>query len=89
MLMLVQERDAASEEVAKAKKENQRKDTMIEALTQELAQAKEMQTRSAKELQQVSEQRDRLVEKVERLHAEKHQVEARYVCTCAHAIVHT
>lgn len=68
--------------MTKLKKESKVKVTRIETLTQELAQARKEQKETSEELHRVSEQRDRLVEKVERLHAEKHQVEARLVVCC-------
>ena len=67
------------------RKDSKTKDARIEALKLELALTREQQIATSEELQQVVGQRDRLIEKVERLHAEKHQVEARYLiytCMC-------
>ena len=76
-LSISQEKDAAVEEVAKLKRENKLKSARIESLTKELSKEKEGRAKDAVELQQVTEHRDRLLEKVECLHADKHSLEAR------------
>lgn len=68
-----------SEELAKLRKENKAKSARIENLTKELGKVREEKGGLAKELEQVTEHRDRLLDKVERLHADKHTLEARYV----------
>jgi len=63
--------------VTRLKKDLKSRESRIESLTKELAESKEKTREVQDELKIVSEQRNRLVDKVERLHAEKHQVEAR------------
>ncbi len=66
-----------SDELSKVHKESKLKSARIESLVKELAKVKEEQGGMAKELKEVTEQRDRLLDKVERLHADKHTLEAR------------
>lgn len=72
-----QEKEAISEELVKLKKDNKMKCSHVEALSKEVATLKEKQEKTDEELQMVTGQRDRLLEKVERLHADKHSLEAR------------
>ena len=66
-----------SEELAKLKKENKIKTSRVELLSKELAKHKEEGRKATEELKQVTEHRDRLLDKVERLCADKHTLEAR------------
>ena len=79
LFVLFQERDAATDEVTRLKKEVKSRESKIESLSKELADSKEKTREVEEELKMVGEQRNRLVDKVERLHAEKHQIEARSV----------
>ena len=63
--------------MSRLQKEVKAKDSKIEALDKELAEVRDKSKGMQDELKCVSEQRGRLVDKVERLHAEKHQIEAR------------
>ncbi len=49
----------------------------MESLSKEVAELGEKNKETTEELKCVSEHRNTLVDKVERLHAEKHQIEAR------------
>ena len=66
-----------AEELAKLRKENKLKSARLETLSKELGKQKEERGVMAEELKQVTEHRDRLLEKVERLYADKHKLEAR------------
>jgi predicted nuclease with TOPRIM domain len=75
--LYLKEKEAMSDELAKLRKENKLKTSRIEALSKELAEEKEERLKMATELGQVGEHRDRLLDKVERLYADKHVLEAR------------
>ncbi len=66
-----------SSEVAKLKKEGKMKNSRIESLAKELAKEQEAHMKVVEELSLVTGQRNRLLDKVERLHADKHTLEAR------------
>ena len=66
-----------SDELAKLRKENKLKVARIENLNKELAKEKGEHQKVVAELGEVTEHRDRLLDKVERLHADKHVLEAR------------
>lgn len=74
---LGQEKEAISEELARAKRETMVKSTQTELLNKQLAKERAELERSREELEQVTGHRDRLLDKVERLHADKHALEAR------------
>ena len=66
-----------TDEITRLKKENKMKSSRLESLIKELCKEKERHLSAVEELQQVTGQRDRLLDKVERLHADKHTLEAR------------
>lgn len=66
-----------SDELARLRKENKLKVARIENLNKELAKEREEHQKVVTELGQVTEHRDRLLDKVERLHADKHVLEGR------------
>ena len=73
-----QERDKALEEVGSCKKELKAKSEKIHSLMAELEKERKKNAELASELEQVEDHRNRLLDKVERLHADKHNLEARY-----------
>jgi septal ring factor EnvC (AmiA/AmiB activator) len=77
-LSLSQERDKALEEVGSCKKELKIKSEKIDSLMAELEKERKKNAELASELEQVEDHRGRLLDKVERLHADKHNLEARF-----------
>ena len=75
----LQEKEAISNELAKLKKEQKSKSICFDALSKELATEKKEHQKVVDELEAVTSHRDRLLDKVERLHADKHTLEARYI----------
>ena len=75
---LPQERDKALEEVGSCKKELKVKSEKIHSLMAELEKERKKNAELASELEQVEDHRNRLLDKVERIHADKHNLEARY-----------
>ena len=75
----IQEKDKALEEVTRLKKEAKTKASQMEALSAELKKTKKEKGEIGEECNRVEAHRDHLLDKVERLHADKHNLEDRYV----------
>ena len=55
----------------------------------ELEKERKKNAELASELELVEDHRNRLLDKVERLHADKHNLEARYACTYSSCVVNS
>ncbi len=75
--MYTKERDKALEEVGSLKKENTSLSSKVTKLTSDLSVLKTTHSKLQEESLQVEGHRDMLLDKVERLHADKHKLEDR------------
>ena len=77
LIPFLQERDKALDEVGSLKKENKSLNSKVTNLTSELSALKSAHSKLETEFKQVEGHRDMLLDKVERLHADKHKLEDR------------
>ncbi len=76
----LQERDKAQEEVGTLKKDNDSLSSKVTKLTSDLSTLTTTHSKLKEESLQVEGHRDMLLDKVERLHADKHKLEDRWAC---------